>query len=232
MFGEAQPDGNAVFVMRKERATGNIELWAPVTGECYFFKIEKRQKSLLSFAQPNFMQIRLMDPSCPMTKLHTVVSDKNIWCNIQPHDLPVLIDFNLDNKKKWKPLFEDPVVAYPKYLGSGKVDSIQTEELLYSPKLDVNVTKILQSRIYKYLVEQFQDARIKKIRRTTRWAVAHQTQLKTVLTSLEEHVKRARKGGTTSTMRKLREGANPMQGGQNQGNQQFAEDLPHLTIAD
>ena len=48
VLGEAMPEGSTVYVLRKKVSTGgadrqgSIELWAPLTGECYFF--EEKQK--------------------------------------------------------------------------------------------------------------------------------------------------------------------------------------------
>jgi len=204
VFGEALPDGSTVFVMRKEKATGNLELWAPITGECYFYKLESNKSSLFNFSGGSFMQIRLADPGCPLRKLHTVISDRNVWFNTQKHDLPVLMDFDLTKKAKWRVLFEDEALSYSKYFKGGELLSIQQPFPKYSDNLPKKDCDILESRIQKYLVEQFQDSRIKKVRKTTKWAVTSQKELRAALISCEEHSMRARQGGTTSTLRGLR----------------------------
>ena len=44
VLGEAMPEGATVYVLRgksttaKNEISGSIELWAPLTGECYFFE--------------------------------------------------------------------------------------------------------------------------------------------------------------------------------------------------
>ena len=43
---------------------------------------------------------------CPLKKVHTIISDENIWVNIQNTDYPVLMSFDLDNKKYWQPFFD------------------------------------------------------------------------------------------------------------------------------
>ena len=48
---------------------------------------------------------RINDPICPMRKIHGIVSSDNIWVNCQVNENPVLIDFNIDNLKAWKPIF-------------------------------------------------------------------------------------------------------------------------------
>jgi len=43
---------------------------------------------------------------CPLKKVHTIISDENIWVNIQKTDYPVLMSFDLENKKYWQPFFD------------------------------------------------------------------------------------------------------------------------------
>ena len=47
----------------------------------------------------------------------------------------------------------------------------------------------------------FQDERIKKVRKTTKWAITFNERLRGILVECEEHSKRARKGGIQSTLR-------------------------------
>ena len=48
VLGEAMPEGSTVYVLRKRVPAGSadrqgsIELWAPLTGECYFFGERKK----------------------------------------------------------------------------------------------------------------------------------------------------------------------------------------------
>ena len=39
VYGEAMPEGPSVYVMRQEdKPNASFELWAPLTGECFFFE--------------------------------------------------------------------------------------------------------------------------------------------------------------------------------------------------
>jgi len=107
VFGEGMPEGNTVYVMRRfseEHARTvsehkhSVELWQPLTGQCYFFA---RKTS----SSDSYTYVRSNDPMCPLRKIHCVVSGKNIWQNIQQYSNPVLLDFDLTNTKAWKPLF-------------------------------------------------------------------------------------------------------------------------------
>ena len=80
VLGEAMPEGATVYVLRKELAGGSIELWAPLTGECYFLKESKTES--MCFAPVKYLEMRLNDPMCPMKKVHCVISDDNLYANI------------------------------------------------------------------------------------------------------------------------------------------------------
>lgn len=116
--------GNTVYVMRRMikprennnvRGTpkhaafdyGGIELWAPMTGECYYFKLVQNNDSVfgVNVKKKFHLEIgRLNDPICPLKHIFSVVDEKNIYANIQKYDFPVLMDFDFDNKKLWKAL--------------------------------------------------------------------------------------------------------------------------------
>jgi len=71
---------------------------------------------------------RVLDPVCPMRKIHCVVSDSNIWANCQKHDTPVLMNFDFNNIKMWKPLFENEKKK-AQLIPSGIISTIQRSEL-------------------------------------------------------------------------------------------------------
>ena len=41
------------------------------------------------------------EPICPLRSIHFVAGETNMWANIQKYDLPVMMDFDFDNPKKW-----------------------------------------------------------------------------------------------------------------------------------
>lgn len=65
---------------------------------------------------------------------------------------------------------------------------------------------MLENRIQKYLVEMFQEERIKKVRKTTKWAVTMNDDLKDVLIDCENWAKLTRKGGMQSHLLGSRRG--------------------------
>ena len=70
---------------------------------------------------------------------------------------------------------------------------------MYAPT--IQNTSIFENRIQKYLVEKFQDERIKRVRKTTKWAITFNDRLRLILVSCEENAKKSRKGGILSSFR-------------------------------
>lgn len=142
------------------------------------------------------MEIRLNDPMCPLKHIYTIVSEDNIYANIQQYDFPVVMDFDLNNKKKWAKLFES-LSALKQFFPTTKIDTVQTP-LLYSPPMPFNQVQVLASRIQKFLIEEFQDDRIRQVKKTTKWLVSADSKLRTLLEDCEQHSHYARKGGVNS----------------------------------
>ena len=67
---------------------------------------------------------------------------------------------------------------------------------------------MIESRIQKYLVEMFQEERIKKVRKTTKWAVTINEELRRILIDCEEWSKMARHGGIQSDLLDARRNQN------------------------
>ena len=66
----------------------------------------------------------MLDPTCPLKKVHTVIGDTNVWVNIQKTDYPLLMSFDLDNKKHWAPFLDEKLrktsALYPLVEGATK----------------------------------------------------------------------------------------------------------------
>lgn len=107
IYGEAVPDGDAWFVARRCRNTRDCEIWNPMTGECYSFdRVKYTVKSLAGESVESKNDIREADPQCPLKKIWCFVGERNIYANIQDVEIPELLDFDLENKKLWKPFKE------------------------------------------------------------------------------------------------------------------------------
>jgi len=87
------PMGDTVYIMRKNikpiagravQELGSIELWAPLTGECYFFTRKESVEKFLCvpLKKDSYMEIRLNDPLCPLKHVFSIVAPDNIYANI------------------------------------------------------------------------------------------------------------------------------------------------------
>lgn len=96
-YGDAMPNGEAWFVMRRNKSKiktgGNVpnytEIWDASTGECFVFGANNN------------------DPQCPLKKLWCVVGEENVWANVQPTDIPQSMSFDLENKRMWDPFLNE-----------------------------------------------------------------------------------------------------------------------------
>lgn len=200
VMGSGMPNGHMVYVMRKDKddvAKGSFELWDPNSGYCYYYNCESSDKRILGIkcGESRVLQQRITDPICPLTQVHCLVSTSNVYVNVQKQDYPILMDFDINSSKCWK-----------KFLPEDKIqDSIQPEIRYSDPR---EHTEVIESRIQKYLVEMFQEERIKKVRKTTKWAVTINDELKRILIDCEEWSKMARKGGIKSELMGARKDQN------------------------
>jgi hypothetical protein len=196
------PEGFNVFVMRRhaDQKERDFELWSPITGDCYFYAFKQTTDGFcaLPFQTRHHFDVRMNDAICPMKHVYTVVGTDNVYQNQQEYDFPVLMDWNLDNKKCWKKLFiNDENRA--KYEIKGR-KSIQPESLIYTPGLNDEQVAIRREKLQKYLVEQFQEARIKDARKTTKWLVQTDENTRKILESCDLHSMNARKFARHSTL--------------------------------
>ena len=110
VLGAGMPNGHMVFVMRKRTLQeGSFELWDPLTAQCYFYGCEKRDKRVLGIkcGEDRHLQPRITDAICPLTQVHCIINNTNVWMNTQKSDYPILMDFNLTVSKKWKKFFAE-----------------------------------------------------------------------------------------------------------------------------
>ena len=170
------PEGATVYVLRKinnkakvPNPNNSIEIWAPLTGECYWFKETSYETGMCGGKTKGF-DIILKDPICPMKNVHTIISDDNVYVNIQKSDYPVLMSFDLSNTKKWSPFFDKSSRTIEKFFPEG-IETCQTVDIEYAPVR--NDTAILENRIQKYLVDMFQDKRVAETGKPTTWAINH-----------------------------------------------------------
>ena len=197
VMGRGMPHGAMVYVLRKKTLQAqNFELWDPLSARCYYYGIDTnaRPGGLFGMGKasgPNLVQ-RITDPVCPMTQVHCIINHSNVWVNQMKSDYPLLMDFDMTKTKNWRQFLSTDAQAR---IGP----SVQTNPLIYAePKLQQN--ERIELRIQKYLVERFQEERIKKVRKTTKWAVSANDELVKILLDCEKQMQMARNGGVNSEL--------------------------------
>lgn len=77
-----------------------------MTGEMFFFERKTRPASCLGANKLTYMDTRQDDPICPLKHVYSIVGEDNVYANIQTFDFPIGMDFDIDNPKQWKKLFD------------------------------------------------------------------------------------------------------------------------------
>lgn len=107
IYGEAIPDGACWYVLRRDIEHNFVEIWNPMTAEVYNFDlIISPARQVFGRANKQSMNQRTNDPQCTMRKIWTIVGQENVWANIQKEEAPVLIRYDLENLKNWKPFLD------------------------------------------------------------------------------------------------------------------------------
>jgi|TARA_B100000780_G_scaffold274405_1_gene239374 coiled-coil and C2 domain-containing protein 2A len=87
VFGHGLPEGDTVYVMRRptDEIDNEIELWNASTGVAY----------------------ARSDTRCALQTISCIVTEDNIYANIQPSISPSRMKFDFMNAKQWKPFFDE-----------------------------------------------------------------------------------------------------------------------------
>jgi coiled-coil and C2 domain-containing protein 2A len=128
-IGIAIPEGDTAYVLTRE--SGRDYLWNPQTGERYDARL---------------------DTHCPLQEIRCVIKADNIYANIQSHPHPMVVDYDVTNKRSWKPLFVHPL-ALP---------TVQPELIPYEPCTDVYVND-LRDRLESQLKNSFAQWRSERL---------------------------------------------------------------------
>ena len=105
------------------------------------------------------MNQRVRDPICPLKKIWLFVDNKQVWRNMYESEAPVTLNYDFKDEKAWQSFTRDKENNH----------QIQTPELIYmEPTPQEKITQ-MEKDLKKYLVEQFQEERLKTIKKTTNW---------------------------------------------------------------
>ena len=105
-LGRAYPEGLTTYVVRISNTTPDVEIWNAKNGECYYFDKRYRETKFLCFnVFKSFGNSKAMgaDDMCEMKEIGCLISDSNIFVNIQEYVDPGQLEFNLKDEKKWMP---------------------------------------------------------------------------------------------------------------------------------
>ena len=159
-LGDAHPEGSTVYVIRLSADFKEVELWNAKTGDCYYFeKTLIDTKFLCLTMSSHYKQTKSStNKICPMKSVGSIITFDNVLINAQSESDPSLIDFDLNNKSKWKPFLNEE--AKKNYFPEG-VKTVQ-KPLEYTDPNEEEALK-LKEAIREYLKNIIQEERIKTV---------------------------------------------------------------------
>ncbi|TPX51977.1 hypothetical protein CcCBS67573_g09974 [Chytriomyces confervae] len=132
VLGSGIPEGRTAYVAMKAKSGKNaneMTLMNAVTGESYAVK----------------------DPHLPLKVVGCVFNDMNVWANIQAHDDPPRMNWNIADIKHWKPFFHR---KFPKT----EYKSVQLEKLVFR-EVSARYCQELEAAIEKTIVSNVEEWR-------------------------------------------------------------------------
>lgn len=159
VLGHAIPEGDTAYVLTHEQSQDYL-LWNASTGQHY----------------------KTTDSLCPLQSVYGLINQDNVWFNMQTHDIPSRMNFNLSSAS-WKALFK------PTSSTQG-LSSIQPDALVF-PETDIVYARSLEEKIERTLKDSIMDWRPRHV---TRWNRSCSTALKQTLEEMELE----RYGGTAA----------------------------------
>lgn len=103
------------------------------------------------------------------------MGERNIYGNLQEVEVPELLDFDLENRKLWKPFNEKDDEEYPDLLKcadshGGKECVLPDEKLKYFGGYAQRLTE-LEGALTKYLKDKFAEQRLQDTKKMINWNV-------------------------------------------------------------
>ena len=197
-IGKGVPEGRTVYVVRRDINTGHVELWNATKGEGYFFGHDKKQYKCLclTLSSSDVLRTKVGDPTCQLKSVGCIITQDNVFVNVQGTDDPSIISFDTADKAKWKPF----VTANNKnrLFHNGIIDSIQPP-LIYSPT-PADAHQDLEKTIENCIAKNFEKARstFEAGRRPmrTKWNRHISQKIRYILLNLEMYIFKLRIGAT------------------------------------
>ncbi|XP_049275835.1 coiled-coil and C2 domain-containing protein 2A-like [Rhipicephalus sanguineus] len=122
LLGSGIPEGQTAYVLTRNSGRsrdGDVRIWNAVTGRSY----------------------SVTDSYGPLQTVGCLVGVDNIWANVQKHEHPSRLSYNLSKSSHWKPFFA-------KGKAPPSLDSVQPSELSYEPTDPLYVSRLQQKIEY------------------------------------------------------------------------------------
>ncbi|XP_076825165.1 coiled-coil and C2 domain-containing protein 2A-like isoform X2 [Clavelina lepadiformis] len=162
LLGNAVPEGNSAYVLTVEETTREYFVWNANTGQHYL----------------------ATDNLSPLKSIGCLVNGDNIWFNIQPHDQPSKVRFELTRGADWKPFFTSKFPRPP------TMQSVQPDSLFYVTTDRSYVSRLTDS-IERTLKEKIMAWRPRHV---TRWNRTCNSLLLQILRNLEQNLNKRNQG--------------------------------------
>lgn len=161
VIGTGVPEGKSVYVLRRDTAKGDLELWNASTGVGYSICQEPFSSRFLCFNITRGTKNRVTDKeyTIGLKSVGCVIDENDVYLNIQKYSDPYVIDFNIDNPKSWMP-FLGATTRRASFFPNSVINSIQNpisyeitpEDYIYNKQIELE----------KYLRTQFQELKLKE----------------------------------------------------------------------
>lgn len=200
VFGMGYPEGYTSYVLRRNIQTNSVELWNAVSGEGYYFPAFEKPRCCSCWALFGTRYTKPYDdPKCPLKEIGCIVSEDNVYVNLQENADPAGMSFNLENKKCWKPFLTPKALENFFSRAVGGVRTVNPENLDYTD-LETHLRQQLEEEVELYIAQMFESERasFRQDRRPLRtlWRNNLRDKLRAVLVQLEQFKFKMRNGAT------------------------------------
>ena len=105
----AYPEGLSTYVMRQSVNTPDVEFWNAKTGDCYYYDKRYEENKFLCFSVTKSFKTKspFSATICQIKDIGTLISNENIYVNLQQIGDPGVLDFDLSNESNWKPFLNE-----------------------------------------------------------------------------------------------------------------------------
>ena len=96
-IGKAFPYGKAIFVVRRDTRNNDVEVWDPYQGDCVFVPAKEYDTICCFFKYAKKKEGDAQKQFSNMIELGCLVSQNNVYINMQDAMKPEDLDFNIED---------------------------------------------------------------------------------------------------------------------------------------